>query len=104
MDFSTIRKNLVAFDSPAEFEADMLQVFRNCYSFNRPGQDAYEMGRDVENVFLAKWELERRKEIATGLYQRAIQIAHSVGSDILISSRRKAKRSPPVQAGAKSLP
>ena len=96
MDFSTIRKNLVAFDSPAEFEADMLQVFRNCYSFNRPGQDAYEMGRDVENVFLAKWELERRKEIATGLYQRAIQIAHSVGSDILISSRRKAKRSPPV--------
>ena len=95
MDFTTIRKNLSAFESPAEFEADMLLVFRNCYLFNRPGQDAYEMGRDVENVFLAKWELERRKEIATSLYQQSIELAKSIGSDILVSSKRKAKRSPP---------
>ena len=95
MDFATIRKNMAALESPAEFESDMLLVFRNCATFNKPGQDAFEMGRDVENVFLAKWELERRKEIATALYERSIELARSVRSDILVTSKRKAKRNPP---------
>lgn len=95
MDFATIRKNIAAIESPGEFEADMLLVFRNCATFNKPGQDAFEMGRDVENVFLAKWELERRKEIATALYKRSIELARSVNSDILVTSKRKAKRNPP---------
>jgi hypothetical protein len=95
MDFGTIRKNMAAFESPTDFEADMLLVFRNCYTFNRPGQDAYEMGKDVENVFLSKWELERRKEIANSIYQKSVELATSANSDILITSRRKAKKPPP---------
>jgi hypothetical protein len=74
----------------------MLLVFRNCYTFNRPGQDAYEMGRDVENYFLSKWEFERRKEIAVALYQQSLAAAEAAGSDILVTSKRKARRNPPM--------
>jgi len=91
MDFRTVRKNISAYVSPAEFESDMLLVFKNCLAFNKPGQDAFEMGKDVENVFLARWELERRKEIAQDFYMRSKQLADSVGSDVLETSRRSSK-------------
>ena len=95
MDFRTIRKNIPAMTSPAEFEKDMLQVFRNCATFNKPGQDAFEMGKDVEHVFLSKWQFERRKDIATSLWQQSEQLAASCGSDILVTSRKRAKVDPP---------
>lgn len=93
MDFRTIRKNIAAFSSPLEFETDMMLVFSNCAVFNKPGQDAFEMGKDVEHVFLTRWQLERRKDIAVSLWQQSELLAGD--SDILISSRRKAKSSPP---------
>ena len=55
MDLRTIKQKIQSYDSPAEFEADMLLVFQNCSRFNKPGQDAYEMGKDVEKFFLNKW-------------------------------------------------
>ena len=95
MDLRTVKKNVPAFNSPLEFETDMSLVFRNCMSFNKPGQDAYEMGKDVENFFLSKWQLERRREMAIALYERSVELANSVGSDVLVSSRKKSKQSPP---------
>ena len=92
MDFRTVRRNIGAFADPTEFERDMLLVFRNCSTFNKPGQDAFEMGRDVENVFLARWELERRKEIAHSLFLRSIELA---GNAVLESTRRKSLLKPP---------
>ena len=70
MDFRTIRKNIASFESPLEFEYDMTLVFRNCMTFNKPGQDAFEMGKDVESFFLAKWQLERRREMALAFWQK----------------------------------
>ena len=55
MDLRTIKQNIANYESPAEFETDMMLVFANCARFNKPGQDAYEMGRDVEKFFTSKW-------------------------------------------------
>ena len=95
MDFRTIRKNFSSFSSPMDFERDMLLVFKNCATFNKPGQDAFEMGKDVENVFLTRWEFERRKEIAISLFDRSVELAASIDkTDALITSRRS-KLQPP---------
>ena len=96
MDFRTIRKNIASFESPLEFEYDMTLVFRNCMTFNKPGQDAFEMGKDVESFFLAKWQLERRREMALAFWQKSLELARSVDSDILITSRKRTKTPPPV--------
>lgn len=95
MDLRTVKKNVPAFNSPLEFETDMSLVFRNCMTFNKPGQDAYEMGKDVENFFLSKWQLERRREMAIAFFERSVELATSAGSDVLVSSRKKTKQSPP---------
>ncbi|KAJ3106186.1 hypothetical protein HK100_003763 [Physocladia obscura] len=57
MDFGTILKKLDSqlYSSGAEFEADARLVFRNCYTFNAPGSEVYEMGRKLEQVFELKW-------------------------------------------------
>ena len=59
MDLRTIRQNISTYASPAEFEANMALVFSNCTRFNKPGQDAYEMGKDVEKFFNTKWADKR---------------------------------------------
>ena len=59
MDLRTIKQNIPNYESPAEFESDMMLVFSNCARFNKPGQDAYEMGRDVEKFFTNKWQDKR---------------------------------------------
>jgi hypothetical protein len=91
MDFRTIRKNIPAFESPYEFESDMSLVFQNCTVFNKPGQDAYEMGKDVERFFLSKWQLDRRRDMAIALFSKSVELAESVNSNILITSRKRGK-------------
>jgi hypothetical protein len=59
MDLRTIRQSIATYTSPAEFESNMTLVFSNCARFNKPGQDAYEMGKDVEKFFNAKWADKR---------------------------------------------
>ncbi|CAJ0912640.1 1729_t:CDS:2, partial [Entrophospora sp. SA101] len=41
--------------SAEEFEADIRLMFDNCYKFNAPGTDVYNMGKQLENVFDKKW-------------------------------------------------
>ncbi|KAJ3021774.1 UNVERIFIED_CONTAM: hypothetical protein HDU68_009459 [Siphonaria sp. JEL0065] len=57
MDFGTILKKLDGnlYTSGHEFESDAKLVFKNCYTFNAPGSEVYEMGRKLEQVFDLKW-------------------------------------------------
>ncbi|KAJ3020709.1 UNVERIFIED_CONTAM: hypothetical protein HDU68_010001 [Siphonaria sp. JEL0065] len=57
MDFGTILKKLDGnlYTSGHEFESDSKLVFKNCYTFNTPGSEVYEMGRKLEQVFDLKW-------------------------------------------------
>ena len=96
MDLRTIKKNVPAMVSPAEFEADMLLMFRNCLTFNKPGQDAFEMGRDLEAFFLAKWEFEQRRTTAFNHYSKSVQLAGE--SDILSTSRKQSREPSSVKA------
>ncbi len=61
MDLRTVKRNLAVFESPGEFETEICKIFRNCEKFNKPGQDAFEMGKDVERDFRIKWEMEGRR-------------------------------------------
>ncbi|GAA5859118.1 hypothetical protein JCM8547_004009 [Rhodosporidiobolus lusitaniae] len=59
MDLSTIRQRLEhnQYPSPpyAAFEADVRQIFKNCYAFNPPGSAVCDWGHRLEAVFEHKW-------------------------------------------------
>lgn len=57
MDLSTMKKKLDMgeYETAEEFEADFRLMIRNCYTFNRPGDDVYLMGQRAEEVFNLKW-------------------------------------------------
>nr|CAG8446319.1 979_t:CDS:2 [Entrophospora candida] len=57
MDLSKVYSRLESEDyaSAEEFEADIRLMFDNCYKFNAPGTDVYNMGKQLENVFDKKW-------------------------------------------------
>ncbi|CAJ0638254.1 11827_t:CDS:2 [Entrophospora sp. SA101] len=57
MDLSKVHSRLESEDyaSAEEFEADIRLMFDNCYKFNAPGTDVYNMGKQLENVFDKKW-------------------------------------------------
>nr|CAG8621946.1 9526_t:CDS:2 [Entrophospora candida] len=57
MDLSTIYNKLEKeeYTSAEEFEADIRLMFDNCYKFNAPGTDVYNMGKQLEKVFDKKW-------------------------------------------------
>ncbi|KAJ1328375.1 hypothetical protein BSLG_010107 [Batrachochytrium salamandrivorans] len=57
MDLSTMRKKLDAgdYDNASEFEADMRLLLNNCYTFNPPGTDVYNLGKRLESAFNVKW-------------------------------------------------
>ena len=62
MDFSKIRENLSQgqYENAKEFEADVRQVFKNCYLFNPPGDIIHQTGRDFEKVFDSEWAQKRQ--------------------------------------------
>jgi hypothetical protein len=57
MDLSTIRKklDLVEYNSPGEFEADVRLMLNNCFTFNPAGTDVYVCGKQLEALFEMKW-------------------------------------------------
>ncbi|KAI8929393.1 hypothetical protein BC831DRAFT_444255, partial [Entophlyctis helioformis] len=72
MDLSTMRRKLDngVYDTAAEFEADMRLMFNNCYAFNPPGTDVYNLGKRLESAFDAKWS-----EKTSFLHQHGEQVA-----------------------------
>ncbi|PWN44611.1 Bromodomain-containing protein [Ceraceosorus guamensis] len=42
------------YESRAEFESDMNQLFKNCYTFNAPGHDVYVFGQKLQDVYNEK--------------------------------------------------
>jgi bromodomain-containing factor 1 len=57
MDLSTIRKklDLQEYNTPEEFEFDVRLMIQNCFSFNAPGTDIYNVGKQLETLFNTKW-------------------------------------------------
>ncbi|KAJ3179477.1 hypothetical protein HDU85_004888 [Gaertneriomyces sp. JEL0708] len=57
MDLSTVKKklDLGQYQSADEFRADVKLMFNNCYTFNPPGTDVHNAGRQLEEVFDRKW-------------------------------------------------
>jgi bromodomain-containing factor 1 len=57
MDLSTIRKRLDAgdYENATEFESDVRLMLGNCFLFNAPGSEVYNMGKQLEAVFNVKW-------------------------------------------------
>ncbi|KAL5038481.1 hypothetical protein RTP6_005781 [Batrachochytrium dendrobatidis] len=57
MDLSTMRKKLDNgdYEHASEFEADMRLMLNNCYTFNPPGTDVYNLGKRLEGAFNNKW-------------------------------------------------
>ena len=61
MDFGTMKTKLDhgEYENAKEFEADAKQVFQNCYKFNRPGDDIFKAGQELENIFDSEWAKKR---------------------------------------------
>lgn len=58
MDISTVERKLSAgeYKNAAEFEADVRLIFHNCYIFNTPDNEVYQMGQALEAVFNEEWK------------------------------------------------
>ncbi|KAJ3296517.1 hypothetical protein HK104_001524 [Borealophlyctis nickersoniae] len=58
IDISTIRKKLHSgtYSTTNEFEADVQLMFRNCFTFNLPGDPVYKQGLDLKQVFEEVWQ------------------------------------------------
>ena len=55
MDLGTISTNFHTYPSPHFLKSDIQLIFDNCRTFNQPGQEAFEAGRELENLFLRLW-------------------------------------------------
>lgn len=62
MDLSTMQSKLRAgeYENSKDFEADMRQIFKNCFKFNIPGDPTYLAGQKLEEVFNSKWDQKTR--------------------------------------------
>jgi bromodomain-containing factor 1 len=58
MDLSTVQTKLDAneYEKAKDFEEDVRQIFKNCFTFNKPGDLVYKSGQDLEKLFNEKWE------------------------------------------------
>ncbi len=93
MDLSTMRKKMDAgfYKDGDEFEADMRLIFRNCYTFNAPGSEVYNLGKELEAVFDRKWndrpapgdyvEEKNRRVSQSGVYHSAVYLDEEDSGD-----------------------
>jgi len=58
MDFGTIRQKLEdgMYKKPSEFESDVKLVFDNCFHYNPPTLEVYQMAKHVEAIFKSKYQ------------------------------------------------
>lgn len=70
MDLSTIKKKLDMgeYNDADEFEVDVRLMFNNCYTFNRPEDDVYQLGKRLESIFDEKWST-KPAATAGGIYK-----------------------------------
>lgn len=93
MDLSTMRKKMDGgfYKDGDEFEADMRLMFRNCYTFNAPGSEVYNLGKELEAVFDRKWadrpppgdyaEEKNRRASQPGVYHSAVYMDEDDSGD-----------------------
>ncbi|KAJ2963288.1 hypothetical protein NQZ79_g1638 [Umbelopsis isabellina] len=79
MDISTVEKKLNAneYANVTDFEQDVRQIFINCYLFNTPDNEVYQMGKSLEAVFDAKWNKapkEKEKKVMSAKEKRIEQL------------------------------
>ncbi|EFR03899.1 bromodomain containing protein [Nannizzia gypsea CBS 118893] len=62
MDLGTMKSKLATgqYENAKEFEADMRQIFKNCYKFNIVGDPVYTAGKQTEEIFDRKWSQKAR--------------------------------------------
>jgi bromodomain-containing factor 1 len=62
MDLSTVQAKLKAgqYENAKEMETDVLQIFKNCFKFNIPGDPTYQAGQKFEEIFKNKWAAKGR--------------------------------------------
>eukprot|EP00951_Prasinocladus_malaysianus_P046938 scaffold648205_cov48-Prasinocladus_malaysianus.AAC.1 len=72
MDLGTVEKKLAhnpnkgqhrEYKHPLEFRDDVRQIWENCRTYNRPGQDIRKMGDRLSDSFEKKWaasEIEKK--------------------------------------------
>jgi hypothetical protein len=67
MDISTVEHKLNAgeYKNAAEFEADVRLIFHNCYIFNTPDNEVYQMGQALEAVFNENWKIASSSKVAS---------------------------------------
>jgi len=60
MDLSTIKLRLERgdYNDCVDFERDVRLMFNNCYTFNRPEDDVYQLGKRLETLFDERWALK----------------------------------------------
>ncbi|KAI9143843.1 Bromodomain-containing protein [Paraphysoderma sedebokerense] len=87
MDLGTMKTKLEAgeYSTAHEFEVDMRQIFKNCYKFNPPGTDVYNMGKRLEALFNTKWA-EKNKEMGNGKPRKREKTLDMSSSDVESSS------------------
>lgn len=58
MDLSTVQAKLDAneYEKAKDFEEDVRLIFKNCFTFNKPGEIVFKSGQDLEKLFNEKWE------------------------------------------------
>lgn len=91
MDLGTMKTKLEAgeYSTAHEFEVDMRQIFKNCYKFNPPGTDVYNMGKRLEALFNTKWA-EKNKEMGNGKPRKREKTLDMSSSDVESSSDEEA--------------
>ncbi len=82
MDLSTVstRLNTGQYENAKDFEADIKQIFKNCYKFNPPGSPVHEMGKYYEEVFDREWS-KKAQWIADHATENAASPSSTVDSD-----------------------
>ncbi|RIB15774.1 Bromodomain-containing protein [Gigaspora rosea] len=115
MDLSTINTKLENdhYVNADEFEADIRLMFQNCYTYNGPGSDVYNMGKELEKVFDRKWaerpkvqarqESESESEADESDHLKALQ-KHLAALSSQISQMRKPSKAKAKKAAKNAKP
>jgi hypothetical protein len=64
MDLGTVRANLANgyYDEPSDVNSDMKLMFKNCYTYNPPGNPVHNAGKQLQAVWEEKWRAMPPKE------------------------------------------